>query len=76
MEPSGRAFGAPKDQLRNAERSEAGAGPGYRFAHPGYACLCNLEAVVGKGLLAFIAFPLRIRSGTAGPIRAVAMFEG
>ena len=37
-------------------------------------CLWNLEAVVGKGRFTFIAFPLRIRGGTASPIRAVAMF--
>jgi kynurenine formamidase len=39
-------------------------------------CLWNLEAVVGKGRFTFIGFPLRIRGGTASPIRAVAMFEG
>ena len=38
-------------------------------------CLWNLEAVVGKGRFTFIGFPLRIRGGTASPIRAVAMFE-
>lgn len=36
-------------------------------------CLWNLEAVVGKGRFRFIAFPLRIRGGTASPIRAVAV---
>ena len=36
-------------------------------------CLWNLEAVVGKGRFRFIAFPLKIRGGTASPIRAVAM---
>lgn len=38
-------------------------------------CLWNLEAVVGKGRFRFIAFPLKIRGGTASPIRAVAMFD-
>jgi kynurenine formamidase len=39
-------------------------------------CLWNLEAVVGNGRFTFIGFPLRIRGGTASPIRAVAMFGG
>jgi kynurenine formamidase len=39
-------------------------------------CLWNLEAVVGKGRFRFIAFPLRIRGGTASPIRAVAVLGG
>ena len=38
-------------------------------------CLWNLEAVAGKGRFTFIGFPLRIRGGTASPIRAVAMFD-
>jgi len=38
-------------------------------------CLWNLEAVVGKGRFKLIAFPLRIRGGTASPIRAVAMLD-
>lgn len=38
-------------------------------------CLWNLEAVVGKGRFRFIAFPLKIRGGTASPIRAVAVIE-
>lgn len=38
-------------------------------------CLANLEAVVGRGRFRFIGFPLRIRGGTASPIRAVAVFE-
>lgn len=38
-------------------------------------CLWNLEAVVGRGRFRFIFFPLRIRGGTASPIRAVAVFE-
>jgi kynurenine formamidase len=38
-------------------------------------CLWNLEAVVGKGRFRFIAFPLRIRGGTASPIRAVAVLD-
>ena len=36
-------------------------------------CLWNLEAVVGKGRFRFIGFPLKIRDGTASPIRAVAV---
>src|SRR5262245_42463709 len=38
-------------------------------------CQWNLEAVVGKGRYTLIAFPLRIRGGTASPIRPVAMLE-
>ena len=38
-------------------------------------CLWDLEAVVGQGRFRFIAFPLRIRGGTASPIRAVAVFD-
>lgn len=38
-------------------------------------CLWNLEALIGRGRFRFIGFPLRIRGGTASPIRAVAMFE-
>ncbi|NQW11664.1 MAG: cyclase family protein [Alphaproteobacteria bacterium] len=38
-------------------------------------CLWNLEAVVGQGRFTFIGFPLKIRGGTASPIRAVAMFD-
>jgi kynurenine formamidase len=38
-------------------------------------CLANLEAVVGRGRFRFIGFPLKIRGGTASPIRAVAVFE-
>jgi kynurenine formamidase len=38
-------------------------------------CLWNLEAVVDKGRFRFIAFPLRIRGGTASPIRAVAAID-
>ena len=33
------------------------------------------QAVVGKGRFKFIAFPLRIRGGTASPVRAVAMLK-
>jgi kynurenine formamidase len=39
-------------------------------------CLWNLEAVVGQGRFKLIAFPLRIRGGTASPVRAVAMLDG
>ncbi|SFK44897.1 cyclase family protein [Falsiroseomonas stagni] len=38
-------------------------------------CLFNLEALVGRGRFRFVAFPLKIRGGTASPIRAVAIFE-
>ncbi len=38
-------------------------------------CLANLEAVVGRGRFRFIGLPLKIRGGTASPIRAVAVFE-
>jgi kynurenine formamidase len=38
-------------------------------------CLWNLEAVVGKGRFRFIGFPLKIRGGTASPIRAVAVLD-
>jgi kynurenine formamidase len=38
-------------------------------------CLANLEAVVGRGRFRFIGLPLKIRGGTASPIRAVAPFE-
>lgn len=34
--------------------------------------LCNLDKLVGKGRFRFIGFPLKIRGGTASPIRAVA----
>lgn len=37
-------------------------------------CLANLDKLVGKGRFRFIGFPLRIRGGTASPIRAVALF--
>jgi kynurenine formamidase len=37
--------------------------------------LVNLEQLVGKGRFRFIGFPLRIKGGTASPIRAVAMLE-
>jgi kynurenine formamidase len=38
-------------------------------------CLWNLEALVGKGRFRSIAFPLKIRGGTASPIRAVAVID-
>jgi len=38
-------------------------------------CLANLDKLVGRGRFRFIGFPLRIRGGTASPIRAVAVFE-
>ena len=36
-------------------------------------CLTNLDKLVGKGRFRFIGFPLKIRGGTASPIRAVAV---
>lgn len=38
-------------------------------------CLWNLDKLVGKGRFRFIGFPLKIKGGTASPIRAVAVFE-
>jgi len=38
-------------------------------------CLANLDRLIGRGRFRFIGFPLRIRDGTASPIRAVAVFE-
>jgi kynurenine formamidase len=37
--------------------------------------LVNLDQVVGKGRFKFIGFPLKIRGGSASPIRAVAMLN-
>jgi len=37
-------------------------------------CLANLDRLVGRGRFTFIGFPLKIRGGSASPIRAVAMF--
>jgi kynurenine formamidase len=36
--------------------------------------LCNLEALLGEGPFTFIGLPLKMREGTASPIRAVALF--
>ena len=38
-------------------------------------CLANLDKLVGRGRFRFVGFPLRIKGGTASPIRAVAIFE-
>ena len=38
-------------------------------------CLANLHRLIGRGRFRFIGFPLKIRGGTASPIRAVALFE-
>ena len=38
-------------------------------------CMANLHRLIGRGRFRFIGFPLRIRGGTASPIRAVALFE-
>lgn len=37
--------------------------------------LDNLEEVVGKGRFTFLCFPLKIRDGSGGPMRAVAVFD-
>ena len=37
--------------------------------------LCNLEALLGQGSFTFIGLPLKMRDGTASPIRAVAVFD-
>jgi kynurenine formamidase len=37
--------------------------------------LVNLDKVVGKGRFRFIGFPLKIKGGTASPIRAVAWLD-
>lgn len=37
--------------------------------------LDNMEKVVGKGRFTFIGFPLKIRDGSGGPMRAVALFD-
>lgn len=38
-------------------------------------CLANLDRLVGRGRFTFIGLPLKIRGGTASPIRAVAIFD-
>ncbi len=38
-------------------------------------CLANLDKLIGRGRFRFIGFPLKIKGGTASPIRAVALFE-
>ncbi len=38
-------------------------------------CLANLDRLVGRGRFRFIGFPLKIRGGTASPIRAVAVLD-
>ena len=37
--------------------------------------LCNLEELIGVGLFRFIGFPLKIRNGSGGPMRAVAVLD-
>lgn len=37
--------------------------------------MANLDKLVGRGRFRFCGFPLRLRGGTASPIRAVAIFE-
>jgi kynurenine formamidase len=36
--------------------------------------LCNLEALLGQNQFTFIGLPMKLREGTASPIRAVAVF--
>jgi kynurenine formamidase len=43
------------------------------FTH--YENLMNLHRLVGRGRFRFIGLPLKIRGGTASPVRAVAVFE-
>lgn len=38
-------------------------------------CLWNLDKLVAKGRFKFIGFPLKIKGGTASPIRAVAVID-
>jgi kynurenine formamidase len=38
--------------------------------------LVNLDKLVGKGRFRFMGFPLKIKGGTASPIRAVAWLDG
>ena len=44
------------------------------FTH--YENLINLHQLIGRGRFRFIGLPLKIRSGTGSPVRAVAVFEG
>jgi len=44
------------------------------FTH--YENMINLHLLIGRGRFRFIALPLKIRSGTGSPVRAVAVFEG
>jgi kynurenine formamidase len=37
--------------------------------------LCNLEALLGQGPFEFIGLPMKWRSGTGSPIRAVAVYR-
>jgi kynurenine formamidase len=37
--------------------------------------LCNLETLLGQGPFTFIGLPMKMREGTASPIRAVAVFN-
>lgn len=40
-----------------------------------YECLVNLDQLVGKGRFRFIAFPLKLKGGSASPVRAVALLD-
>jgi kynurenine formamidase len=60
---------APEGEL-NFQAHMACAGRGITHIE----CLANLHRLVGRGRFRFIGFPLRIRDGTASPIRAVAVF--
>ena len=39
-----------------------------------FESLCNLETLLGQGPFTFIGLPMKMREGTASPIRAVAVF--
>ena len=40
-----------------------------------YECLVNLDQLLGKKRFRFIAFPLKLKGGTASPVRAVAVLD-
>ena len=44
-----------------------------RFTH--IENLCNLEPLLGQGRFRFVAIPLKIRGGTASPVRPIAVLE-
>ncbi len=60
---------APEDEL-NSKAHLACAERGITHIE----CLANLDRLVGRGRFGFIGLPLKIRGGSASPIRAVAIF--